>query len=119
MYAIACTLPHMRTHLLAQLPIKVHGEISPYDDYHFDIVTLSGGYSGTSFAVENKSADMELELTMDCEGSTNTRSRTGSLKSVVTVPPGQFELLHHLSPDEGHGPWGWTYALSFMTKALT
>ena len=64
MYAIACTLPHMRTHLLAQLPIKVHGEISPYDDYHFDIVTLSGGYSGTSFAVENKSADMELELTL-------------------------------------------------------
>lgn len=68
--------------------------------------------------MENKTTDKLLELTMDCEGSTNTRSHIGSLQRTVTVPPGEVELIHHLSPTEAHNPWGWTYSLRFVQKPV-
>ena len=66
----------------------------------------------------SKLEDKLIELTMDCDGSTNTRSHCGSLKRTVSVPPGDIELIHHLSPEEAHNPWGWTYALSFVQKPV-
>ena len=49
---------------------------------------------------------------------TPNRSHWHDLKRTVAVPPGEVELVHHLSPDEAHNPWGWTYALSFLQKPV-
>ena len=96
--------------------MECDGKTTEYPDHGFVLHEMSGGYSGTSLGVKNITEDKIIELTMDISGSHNTMSHTCNPVVTKTVPPGAFELLHHLSPEQDHQPWGWSYRMSFSSK---
>ena len=94
-----------------ELPIKAFGKCSDYADGKAKLYARKSGYSGVSFAVENKASET-LEFTLDCGGSTNVMSSRGTLVATQLIPPGETKVMHHLMPTDAFGPWGWSYKAS-------
>jgi hypothetical protein len=82
-------------------------------DGGIEICELRTGYNGMSLLGVNNSPDRTLTMRIDCSGSVNTVSHTGSLVAMVTIEPMNAEILLHLLPAREETDWSAVYEVSY------
>jgi len=97
------------------LATSLDGEVKEMCDGELKLYIAEVGMNmtGVSLAIENCSAQ-QLEVELDCSGSTNTISNRGCLTFCANVLPGEVVLLHYLFPLNMAEDWSWEYSVSVM-----
>jgi hypothetical protein len=90
------------------LPVRLFGEEQHAEDYGFRSYCLGNGENGVSIGILNVKK-VGLYVKVDCSDSRNCRSHRGDLCYSVRIQPGQFVVMHHLTPRRVDADWAWTF----------
>ena len=98
-----------------ELPV-MNGDSEMSLEHGFKTFVSVNGHNGVSLGVQNMRRN-DVYVLVDVDGSEGTISHRGTSRAEEKMKPGEFKVMHHLTPERQDEDWNWTYSVAISEGA--